>query len=62
MISGTPEAIALHYVDNLDAKLEMFANAYANAKPLAPRIQEKVWPLPGNEVQPLGHFPAPAPS
>ncbi len=59
VVPKTPEAIALHYVDNLDAKLEMFAHAYANAKPLAARIQEKVWPLPGNEVQPLGHFPAP---
>jgi 3'-5' exoribonuclease len=55
----TPEAWALHYVDNLDAKMEMLANAYATAKPLAARIQEKVWPLPGNSVKPLGHFPAP---
>ncbi len=62
VVPKTPEAIALHYVDNLDAKLEMFAAAYANAKPLAARIQEKVWPLPGNEVHPLGHFPAPAAS
>ena len=60
MVPKTPEAIALHYVDNLDAKLEMFANAYANSKSIAARIQEKMWPLPGNEVHPLGHFPAPA--
>ncbi len=52
----TPEAWALHYVDNLDAKMEMLAGAYANAKQLAPRIQERVWPLPGNAVQPLGRF------
>jgi 3'-5' exoribonuclease len=52
----TPEAWALHYVDNLDAKMEMMANAYANAKPLAPRIREKVWPLAGNEVLPLRKF------
>ncbi len=52
----TPEAWALHYVDNLDAKMEMLASAYANAKQLAPRIQERVWPLPGNSVQPLSRF------
>ncbi len=52
----TPEAWALHYVDNLDAKMEMIAGAYANSKSLAPRIQEKAWPLPGNVVHPLGHF------
>ncbi|HEY2125074.1 MAG TPA: hypothetical protein VGG94_06385, partial [Chthoniobacterales bacterium] len=32
----TPEAMALHYIDNLDARLEMFAAGYATAKPLAP--------------------------
>ncbi|MEO8351124.1 MAG: HD domain-containing protein, partial [Chthoniobacteraceae bacterium] len=52
----TPEAIALHYIDNLDAKMEMFANAYAGSRYLAPRIQEKVWPLPGNLVTPLPVF------
>lgn len=54
----TPEAWALHYVDNLDAKMEMMAGAYANAKPLAPRIRERVWPLSGNEVLPLRKFEA----
>lgn len=56
----TPEAWALHYVDNLDAKFEMLTAAYQTSKQLAPRIQEKVWPLAGNIVQPLRHFqPAP---
>ena len=54
----TPEAWALHYVDNLDAKLEMIAGVYATAKPLAPRIREKVWPLPGHAVLPLRKFAA----
>lgn len=54
----TPEAIALHHIDNLDAKLEMFANAYAGSKQLAPRIQERVWPLPGNVIAPLRVFEA----
>lgn len=57
IVPKTPEGWALHYVDNLDAKMEMLANAYANAKAVAPRIQERVWPLPGNSVKPLEHFP-----
>lgn len=52
----TPEAWALHYVDNLDAKLEMLAGGYANSRLLAPRIHERVWPLPGNLVSPLPPF------
>lgn len=55
----TPEAWALHYVDNLDAKLEMIAGAYANSKALAPRIRERVWPLSGNAVLPLGKVEKP---
>ena len=57
VVPKTPEAWALHYVDNLDAKMEMMSAAYATSKHLAPRIQEKVWPLPGNLVEPLAHFP-----
>lgn len=56
----TPEAWALHYIDNFDARLEMLTNAYANAKRLAPRIRERAWPLPGNLVVPLAPF-SPAP-
>ena len=52
----TPEAIALHYLDNLDAKLEMMAAAYQTGAPLAPRIVEKVRPLPANLVLPLEKF------
>ncbi len=52
----TPEAIALHYIDNLDARLEMIFAGYPVAKPLAPRIFERVRPLPGNLVQPLEKF------
>ena len=59
VVPKTPEAWALHYVDNLDAKMEMMSAAYATSKHLAARIQEKVWPLPGNLVEPLGHFPRP---
>lgn len=56
VVPKTPEAWALHYVDNLDAKMEMLAMGYANARTLAPRIQERVWPLPGNLVAPLPKF------
>jgi 3'-5' exoribonuclease len=52
----TPEAMALHYIDNLDARLEMFAAGYATAKPLAGRIFDRVRPLPGNLVKSLDKF------
>ena len=52
----TPEAMALHYIDNLDARLEMFAAGYLTAKPLGQRIFERVRPLPGNLVKSLGIF------
>jgi 3'-5' exoribonuclease len=52
----TPEAMALHYIDNLDARLEMFAAGYETAKPLAARIFDRVRPLPGNLVKSLDKF------
>ena len=56
VVPKTPEAWALHYVDNLDAKMEMFAAGYTSARHLAPRIQERVWPLPGHLVAQLPPF------
>ncbi|EDY17121.1 nucleic acid binding OB-fold tRNA/helicase-type [Chthoniobacter flavus Ellin428] len=56
VVPKTPEAWALHYVDNLDAKMEMMTQAYATSRQLGPRIQERVWPLPGNLVAPLEKF------
>src|ERR1700736_1339094 len=55
----TPEAMALHYIDNLDARLEMFSAGYAIAKPLAARIFDRVRPLPGNLVKSLDKFQPP---
>jgi 3'-5' exoribonuclease len=55
----TPEAIALHYVDNLDAKLEMMKDAYGQANELADGIYEKQFPLPANLVAPLQAFDGP---
>jgi 3'-5' exoribonuclease len=52
----TPEAMALHYIDNLDARLEMFFAGYLTAKPLADRIFDRVRPLPGNLVKSLEKF------
>ena len=42
----TPEAMALNYIDNLDARMEMFAAGYLVAKPIADRIYDRVRPLP----------------
>lgn len=53
----TPEAITLHYIDNLDAKYEMFQQAYNAAPELAPGIQQKQFPLPANLVIPLAAYP-----
>ena len=55
----TPEAFALHYIDNLDAKLEMLKDAYAQANELAAGIYEKQFPLPANLVEPLPAFDMP---
>ena len=57
VVPKTPEAMALHYIDNLDAQsLEMFAAGYTTAKPLAARIFDRVRPLPGNLVKSLEKF------
>jgi 3'-5' exoribonuclease len=52
----TPEAIALHMIDNLDAKLEMMFGAYQSGRRLGAEIIERVRPLTGNLVQPLPIF------
>lgn len=49
----TPEAIALHYIDNLDAKLEMLARGYESSASVAERIYDKVRPLNVRLVAPL---------
>jgi len=49
----TPEAIALHYIDNLDAKLEMLARGYETSASVAERIYDKVRPLNVRLVAPL---------
>lgn len=49
----TPEAIALHYIDNLDAKLEMLARGYEGGASVGGRIYDKVKPLNVRPVEPL---------
>jgi 3'-5' exoribonuclease len=49
----TPEAIALHFIDNLDAKLEIMTGAYRTGHRLSADIIERVRPLPGHLVEPL---------
>lgn len=56
VLPRTPEAFALHHIDNLDAKLEMVREAYAQGKELAPGIHDRVFPLPSNLVRPLAAF------
>ena len=56
VVPKTPEAQALHYIDNLDAKMEMFDRGYQVAGELARNVQERVRPLPGRLVKQLERF------
>ena len=61
VLPRTSEAHALHYIDNLDAKMEMIRQAYATSNELAPGIYDRMFPLPANLVEPLAIFVPPAP-
>lgn len=56
VVPKTPEAQVLHYVDNIDAKMEMFEQRYVTSEKLAENIYKKEWPLEGNLVQPLPKY------
>ncbi len=56
VLPKTPEAIALHHIDNIDAKLEMLSRGYATAKELAPHIHDRFRPWPTRIVSPLPPF------
>lgn len=60
VLPKTPEAIVLHHVDNIDAKLEMLRRGYETGVELGNGIFEKVRPLPANVVRPLTKVPPPA--
>lgn len=63
VLPKTPEAIVLHHVDNIDAKLEMMFTTYDTSPQLGRNIFERQRPLPTNLVRPLDHFePVPEPS
>lgn len=53
IVPKTPEAIALHYVDNLDARLEMIFQGYGNGVEVVPGIFDYVRPLGASPVQAL---------
>jgi 3'-5' exoribonuclease len=61
VLPRTPEAFALHHIDNLDAKMEMIRDAYAQATEIAPGIYDRVFPLPNNLVRPLAGYVPPPP-
>lgn len=62
VLPKTPEAVALHHVDNIDAKMEMFRRGYETSKELAPGIFERFRPWPVNVVAPLAAHVPPAPA
>ncbi|HSI61731.1 MAG TPA: hypothetical protein VLE43_01395, partial [Candidatus Saccharimonadia bacterium] len=62
VLPKTPEAIALHYIDNLDAKMEMFRRGYETSGEIADGIYERVRPLPANLIRPLASVPPPSAS
>ncbi|MBL9117936.1 MAG: HD domain-containing protein [Verrucomicrobiaceae bacterium] len=53
VLPKTPEAMALHYIDNLDAKMEMFRRGYETSEELAPGIFVGVRPLKQKMISPL---------
>ena len=56
VLPKTPEAIALHHIDNIDAKLEMIFQGYEEQEPLSEEVYSKVWALESNIVKPLEKF------
>ncbi len=52
----TPEGWALHYIDNLDARIEMMRTIYADKPLIAPGIHDYKRPLEGHAVTPLAKW------
>jgi 3'-5' exoribonuclease len=57
VLPKTPEAVLLHHIDNIDAKLEMLRRGYETSKSLAPGIFEKFRPWRVNIISPLPPVP-----
>lgn len=56
VVPKTPEALALHHADDIDAKMEMYRTVYAESQPLSEHVVQRKFPLPGNAVVPLPSF------
>lgn len=61
VLPKTPEAMVLHHIDNIDAKMDMFDRGYETSAQLTKNIFERVRPLPSRMVRPLGKFGPSAP-
>lgn len=59
IVPKTPEAQALHYIDNLDAKMEMFEHGYQVAQELGRNVYERVRPLSAALIAPLPAYQPP---
>lgn len=55
VLPHTPEAMILHHIDNIDAKLEMMFRGYEVTAEVGRNIFDRVRPLPGRLVRPLPH-------
>lgn len=53
VLPKTPEAIALHLIDNMDARLEMFDEAYSKNQETSPGVFEWCRPLGVSPITPL---------
>lgn len=53
VLPKTPEAQLLHYIDNIDAKMEMFKTAYREGKEITSTIIDRRRPLKQRFVKPL---------
>ncbi len=61
VVPKTPEAFLLHYVDNIDAKMEMMGEAYEAGTKVSATVYDWVRPLGARLVQPLAPVPPEAP-
>jgi 3'-5' exoribonuclease len=57
VLPKTPEAALLHFVDNIDARMEMFFTAYQNSSPGPHGVHEWVRPLGVAPIKPLESNP-----
>jgi 3'-5' exoribonuclease len=53
VLPKTPEAALLHFIDNIDARMEMFFSAYQNSVPGPQGVHEWVRPLGVAPIKPL---------